>query len=230
VSKSAHFECNGDVTPVNYSGALGRCHNDAVIQRFSAAGLLFLLLLISAVFSSSQTNAEWVNEYYSHALDALMPLQKETGTFVAYRAHRDYRTDVPEYWFMIEYDRYGSEASFAHVRAADGLSIYDQLARLHQNDMQAKATSLAGKIKLKSWDFDEHNCPAIKKQVENFQALQFNPPTLEAKTIVFHPMNHELHVQAPNADMHVVIWDDDHPMVKWAMETRTALEKCVTHK
>ncbi len=201
-----------------------------MIQRLSAAGLLLLILLGAAVFSSSQTNAEWVNDYYGHALDNVMPLEKKTGTFVAYRAHRDYYTEVPEYWFMIGYERYGSDASFAHVRAADGVSIYDQLARLKRSDTQAEATSLADKIKLKSWDFDEHNCPAIRKQVEDFEALQFNPPTLEAKAIVLHPMNHEFHVQAPNTDMHVVIWDDDHSMVKWAIATRKALEKCVSPK
>jgi hypothetical protein len=75
-----------------YAEGLGTAKNVAEAFRdCNTAGLLLLILAVTAVFSSWQTNAEWVNDYYGHALDALMQLQKKTGTFVAYRSHRDYR-------------------------------------------------------------------------------------------------------------------------------------------
>ena len=39
-------------------------------------------------------------------------------------------------------------------------------------------------------------------------------------------MNHEFHIDAPDGDLNFVIWDDEHPLVRWALETRRVLESC----
>ncbi len=114
----------------------------------------------------------------------------------------------------------------AHVRAADGTSIYDQLMRMHQKDRNREAASMAKTIKLKAWDGTETACPAIKKQVEQLQNLQSKPLELNSDVIVLHPMNHQFHIQSPSAEMRFTIWDDEHPLITWALETRRALEAC----
>ena len=77
-----------------------------MIRRKSAILLTLSFVLCASGTFSSQTDADWdwVGSHFGDALDKLMPLARTTGFYVVYRAHRDYRTDVPEYWFMIGYD------------------------------------------------------------------------------------------------------------------------------
>ena len=118
--------------------------------------------------------------HFREALDGLMPLGSTAGYYVVYRAHRDYRTDVPEYWFRIGYD--GNTAGYglqpflsAHVSVADTSSIYEQLMGIHRGDPQEDVVSMTKKVKLKRWDVNEASCPPIKKQIADLQQLQFKP-------------------------------------------------------
>ena len=204
-----------------------------MIRRLSAILLTVIFVLSASSKFSSQTNTdwEWVNTHFGTTLDSLMPLQRPTGYYVVYRSHRDYRTDVPEYWFMIGYDGnsrgYGLETVLsAHVRAADTSSIYDQLMHMHRSDAKEDAAAMTKKIRPRNWNLKEAGCPSIKKQIEQLEQLQSKPLKLNTDVIVLHPMNHEFHIQAPDGDLNFVIWDDEHPLVKWALETRLALENC----
>ncbi len=98
--------------------------------------------------------------------------------------------------------------------------------RMHENNPQEAATSMIPKLKIRNWNGKEADCPSIKKQIEEFQHLQSSPPKLTTGVIVLHPMNHEFHIQSPEGDMNFVIWNDESPLVKWALETRRALESC----
>jgi hypothetical protein len=87
----------------------------------------------------AQTNADWdwANKQFGPVLNALMPLGRTEGLYIVYRAHRDYRTDVPEYWFLIGRDAnergYGlHDYLSAHIRFAQTISIYDQLMGMHR--------------------------------------------------------------------------------------------------
>jgi hypothetical protein len=40
-------------------------------------------------------------------------------------------------------------------------------------------------------------------------------------------MNHAFYAQGEEGDMSIVLTDEEHPLVKWALETRQALEHCV---
>jgi hypothetical protein len=204
-----------------------------MIQRWSAILSILLFAVCASSRSFSQTNADWdwVNRHFGEVLDSLMPMQRDKGFYVAYRSHRDFRTEVPEYWFIIGYDSnpggYGLEPFLsAHVRAADASSIYDQMMAMHRNDAHEDPASMAKKIWLKKSDFTEEGCPSIKKQIEQLQQLQSKVFKLRSNVIVLHPMNHEFHIQASDGDMNVVIWDDEYPLVKWALQTRRLLESC----
>jgi hypothetical protein len=202
-----------------------------------------ILLAVVAILSFesgmllSQTEAErdWANLHFAQVLDTVMPLQRTASIYIVYRAHRDLHTEVPEYWFLIGTDPnekgYGLHPYLsAHIRAADTSSIYDQLVRMHRSDAKEDASSIAKKVRLKAWDWNEANCPAITDELEKLKDLQSKLPDLTANTIVLHPMNHEFHLQAATGDANLVLWDDEHPLVKWALDTRRALDKCAQAK
>jgi len=194
-----------------------------------------LAITFGAGVCASQTEADWTwtNEHFGLLLDALMPLQTTAGLYVTYRANRDYVTRVPEYWFRIGYEfnekqGYGSNNFLsAHERIASPNSIYDQLMALHRSDPAAQeAANFKARIKLRSYDFTETNCPAIKSQMEKFKRLQTKMPDLNGNVITIHPMNHVFYAVGAEGDMNIVLSDEENPLVKWALETRQALEGC----
>jgi len=201
-----------------------------MIKRQRSIWFVLAIALSVTPICSSQTDAdwEWVSDNFGGVLDNLMPLQ-QSGLHVVYRAHRDYRTDVPEYWFTIGYD-FGSGRLSAHVRLADTSSIYDQLMRMHRSDPKEDASSMVKKIRVKDWRVDDASCPLIREQIDRFQDVKYTPFKLETHRIILHPMNHEFRLEAPDGTMNLIIWDDEHPLVRWAHETRLTLERCAQTK
>lgn len=205
-----------------------------MIRRSALLGTLLTVAFAGGV-CVSQTEADWrwTNEHFGLLLDALMPLQTTGGPYVTYRANRDYVTSIPEYWFRIGYEPnrkqgYGLQNFFsAHVRIASPNSIYDQLMALHRTDPAIQeAATFESRIKLRSYDFTDTNCPAIKSQMEKFQNLQTKMPNLDGNVITIHPMNHVFHVVGAEGEMTIVLSDEQNPLVKWALETRRMLEGC----
>ena len=183
--------------------------------------------------SQTQADWDWTNKEFGPVLDALMPLQTSGGLYVSYRANRDYVTSVPEYWFRIGYEfnekqGYGLQNFFsAHVRIANPDSIYDQLMALHRsNPATQEPVNFKSRIKLRSYNFTEWNCPAIKAQMDKLKKLQMKLPALNGNVITIHPMNHVFYAVGAEGDMTLVLTDDENPLVKWALETRQALEGC----
>src|SRR6266481_794336 len=88
----------------------------AIISRMIRRILLITLTVISldtaTLLSQTEAEWEWTNKHFGQALDTLMPLQRVAGLYVVYRAHRDLRTDVPEYWFLIGRDQNEGEHRF----------------------------------------------------------------------------------------------------------------------
>jgi len=193
--------------------------------------LLLILLLCLSTRLSSQNDEEWnwINEHFGPALSELMPIQQSSGFYVAYRSHRDYQTSILEYSFVIGYDPNENgpglqEYLSAHVRIADSLSIHDQMMKMHSSNPQEDAANIQKQVKLKTWDFTQKTCPAIQRQFDKFQVLRFGTPVFDQ--IVFHPLVHTFHIQAGMGNMDLVLTDEGHPLVKWALETRHALEAC----
>ena len=199
--------------------------------------ILLTLLVLPTLPISSQTTAdwEWMDKHFGQALDTLMPLQENPGFYIAYRAHRDLYTDVAEKWFTIGYERPAGGKGLqqflsAHVRMPDSSSIYTQLMQMHRSDAKEDINSMVKQVKVRTWDSDERDCPVIRKEVEEFQKLQINSFDLKPDHIVLHPMIHEFRAEAPDGNISVAVWDDDHPLVRWASEAMQAIESCVkTH-
>src|SRR3954469_19363501 len=143
--------------------------------------LILTLLLCADGATSSQTTAdwEWMDKHFGQALDSLMPLQKRSGFYIAYRAHRDLYMDIAEKWFMIGYERNADGEGLqqflsAHVRSPESSSIYVQLMQMHRGDTQEDISSMINKLRVKTWDSNERDCPVIRKEVEEFRKVQTN--------------------------------------------------------
>jgi uncharacterized protein YlaN (UPF0358 family) len=165
-------------------------------------------------------------------LDNLMPIKDPVGMYVGYRSVRDYVTSELEYSFVIGYapDKrgYGLDRSLsAHVRMADSVSVHDQIMKIHIAAPAEDAGSIQQGIKLKVANLTEESCPAIRTQMNKLQQLDFRIPSIKTDEIIIHPLNHEFHVQTGMGNMNFNLVDEEHPMVKWALETQHALEACI---
>jgi hypothetical protein len=201
-------------------------------------GLVFLLLGAIAPLTgpptlSSQTDAdwEWMGKNFGPTMELLLPIKKTLGGYVSYRSYRDLYTDVLEYSFLIGHDQrkegYGAEPHLsAHVRMADSISIYDQMMKMHRANPQKDLVDIQHAVKLKMWDLTEKTCPVVQSQFQKFQKLRFGPPVFDE--IVLHPLIHEFRIQAGMGGMDLSLVDSEHPLVIWALETRRALESCVS--
>ncbi len=162
-----------------------------------------------------------------------MPLQRAGGgVYVTYRANRDYVTSVPEYWFLI--GRESNEGGHglhsylsARVRIAQPLSILGQLMAIHREEPTVEdTTDLQKRVKLQTSDFTEMNCPAIKNQMDKLERLSAKMPAVDGDVIIIHPMIHAFYIDGSDGDVRMFLEDDENPLVKWALQTRRALEAC----
>jgi len=194
---------------------------------------LVTLVIALATYLSGQTSApsqddlDWVNQYYPQTLNALLPLKSDA--FVSYRSHRGQYPDILEYSFVI---RQASKDGNAHkpfivaeIRMADGISIYDQIMKMHRADGSETEQSMREKIKVKTWQLTEQTCPAIQTRFAKLHNLKFKAP--EPDTIVLHPLIHEFYIGGGAGKMQLEIHKSDHALVKWAAETRKALDACI---
>lgn len=182
----------------------------------------------------SQTEAdwEWTNKEFSSVLDSLMPLQKNGGVYITYRANRDLYTSTPEYWFTIgrEPNERGPGLHpylSAHVRVAQPISIYDQIMAIHRAEpATTDMTVVQNRIKFQKADFTELSCPAVKSQTEKLKTIAPKLPDVSGDYIVLHPMNHMFYLSGANGDVSITLTDEKDPLVQWAQETRQALDAC----
>lgn len=198
-----------------------------------------LLLAVSLMwFSSPQVNSqtraewEWTNKEFASLLDALMPLQSNSGVFVAYRANRDFVTSTPEYWFTIGREPSESQSGLrpylsAHVRVAQPVSIYSQIMAIHHAEPSTTDNAvIKNKIRLQRADLTEMRCPAVKSQLEKLKNIAPKLPDISGDYIIIHPMNHSFHVSGANGDVTMTLTDEKDALVQWAQETRQAFDAC----
>jgi len=170
-----------------------------------------------------------MNEHFGPALERLIPLKRTSGIYVAYRSHRDLYTEVLEYSFLVGRDVKSNAPGLepflsAHVCQADTVSAYDQMMKMYRQDPDEDASAIESKVKIKKLDLTEKTCPAIQIQFKKFQQIRFGVPSFDV--IVLHPLVHEFRIQSGAGDMDVALYDDDSALVRWALETRSLLEKC----
>lgn len=209
--------------------------------------LFFVLAAFLAVpgLLKPQTNDdwEWLDKSYYAAMDDVFPIYrddylispKDVGLYVGYRVTHTNEIGFMEYSFVLFRDRrkegFGREETLsAHVRSADGAPIRQQLRKLHETDRTRDLGAIEQELKFKEWDVTESMCPAIRVQYEKFDRLRLRPPNLYSNVIVADAVNYEFRIYAFLGDWKLRIFDDNHPLVTWATETRRALQVCVSKK
>jgi len=98
------------------------------------------------------------------------------------------------------------------------------MMKMHRQNPDEDAAPIEAKVKIRKLDLTEKTCPAIQIQFKKFQQIRFGVPSFDV--IVLHPLVHEFRIQSGAGDMDLALYDDDSPLVRWALETRKSLETC----
>jgi hypothetical protein len=209
------------------------------LRCWPGSGLLSLLILAVTGMTGPFTRPpaqtaedwEWVNSNFGPVLEALLRTHITAGMHVAYRSGWTLHTGVVEYSFVIGFDpnqsRPGLQTQLsAHVRMADSISIYEQMMALHQANRKESMASIQQKIKLRKFDVSEQACPAVRSQFTKFQAVRFSPPAFNINEVILDPMEYEFRIYGEDGDMILSITNEKQPLVVWALETRSTLERC----
>jgi hypothetical protein len=181
-----------------------------------------LLLLLLPIGLSPQTDADWawLSENFHKALDNMLPMQKKCSGCVSYRSYETLQVGDLEYSLLI---RPSGKGYVAHVRMPDGLPLGRQLVVMHQKQPDKTVVTMESDLKFKDWDFTEAQCHAVNSQYEKLQSLRVPLPS---NTITMDPTVHEFHIDDYSGTWDLVVLEESHPLVKWALETRNLLEAC----
>ena len=95
---------------------------------------------------------------------------------------------------------------------------------LHRKFPNRPAEDIQKDVRVKMWKLTEMNCPAITSQFAKFQRLRLAPPQFDV--VILHPLIHEFRIRAGGGDIEAALYDDENSFVRWALETRHALELC----
>jgi hypothetical protein len=158
-----------------------------------------------------------------------MPLQGDGELY--YRANKTLYTSTPEYWFMIGVERADKEPGsrpylVARVRVSQPVSIYDQLMAIHRENPSVQDTVLEKSVRFQSFDLTEMNCPAIKVQIEKLKSLPVQLPDMNLDYIILHPMIHAFYINGTDGDVRMSLVNSRNALVRWAQETRKAIDAC----
>jgi len=187
--------------------------------------------------SQTQDEWEWAQEAYVSTVNALLPMEYGGRYYVLYRATYSSTAatlENHERYFVLELqwsdDVKGGNAYFvtAHVLVPQGKSILGQIVSMHRKDAKLTAQDIQSKIRIKSFDYTEKNCPATGKAFRAFQNLKYGPPTtdLDSFAVVFDPPLYQFRVEALEGSSNIVMYDSTHPLVVWAKQTERELASC----
>jgi hypothetical protein len=166
-----------------------------------------------------------VGDEYLATLSAEFPIDQKPGGYVGYRySHAPVPGDL-ENSFLIGTESIGQEKTLsANLRVADTTSIFEQMTALHLAQPQKPLRELRNKLKIHVSHMTEANCPAVRDQFDGFKKLVLPAPRFDF--ISLDTPNHEFRIISSTGDMTFELFDGGYPLVKWAQETRRALEHC----
>jgi hypothetical protein len=191
-----------------------------------------------------QTNKEleWAEKHYWKVYRDLFPKMEILGDFVEYRFTETLHSSkggALESYFLLGVVLSGKKDKIkiqlsAQFRAPDAIPIYNQIADLHHADSGAGVESIEKRIKMKSMDFTETSCPAIRNSFREFQELRFGPPYTnpdpgQMETIEDSAL-YQFKIEASHGSADITLFDETHPLVVWAMKTQRELEACASAK
>jgi hypothetical protein len=168
-----------------------------------------------------QSDWDWLTEHRTAVFDALMP-NSTKAQVVTYRSYRDLYVDVPERYFSIQIPQ--GQALEAVVVAPQGLSLQRQLLDLHMAEPAASFESLVTRVQVTRVALKASTCPAIQEQLDRLGRLRFTVPDMDI--IILHPDLHHVVVDAGGGTVDAVLQQDEHPLVKWCLETLAAIQRC----
>jgi hypothetical protein len=193
---------------------------------------LILLLVATVLVAQSPEQQEpdwgWLGENCEDALEAAMPLTDQDGLVVGYRRYRDLYHGEHEQYFGIGRRREPGQRSYeATLVIPVEASIQQQLLDLHSREPEAGLSALLQKLKIQKHKLRESECPPIKERIADLGNVQFPLRTIPENQIILHPNINRFVVNFLSDEYGASTWNDDHPLVQWAQETRTALMNCV---
>jgi hypothetical protein len=200
--------------------------------------LAFLMSFVFPVSLAPQTDKDrkWTEKNYYKILNDLLPMRGDSAVYVTYRAsetlHLSNDQDPEDYFLLgIDFSPKGNALNrfvSAHVRTAESKSIFEQIMRLHHEDFSMDWQSIERKIKLKSLDYTEADCPVVGEEFRAFQELKYGPPytKLDGLEVVLDPPSYEFHIAATYGHSDIELNNNSHPLVVWAMKTQREIEAC----
>ena len=179
--------------------------------------------------TAKPAQSEW--DFYDTLLKMKLPIERKMGMYVGYRySHAPVPGDL-EYSFTVAYNTIGDIAGSeqpisAEVHVAESTSIYEQLSALRRKNPKEDTLSVMNKLKVRSFYLTEQQCPAVRGQFEKFKKLEFAPPRFDF--ISLDAPNHEFRIISSTGHMTFESLDEGYPLVQWALETRRALDSCIS--
>lgn len=165
----------------------------------------------------------WVEAHVAEAFEMLMPVEAERGVDVAYRQYRDLYRDVPERYFAIRLGR-PEDPIEATVITPEGASIRRQLLDLRAADRGASIEALVARVAVRRLPLSSTTCAALRTRFDALATVAVSIPRQDV--IVLHPFVHRIVVSVTMGQIDATLYDDAHPLVRWADATFTALSRC----
>lgn len=184
-----------------------------------------MLIVALAGAQPSAANQELAaSKPYRVLLDALFPMESDRAN-VVYRYHRASRyLEEPEYLFALNLEKHTNNEVSANVIVGDGDSVYAQVVTLLADNPRLTQEELRRAVKVRRLTITERECPALKERAHAFEVLQFPPPALDL--IIMDSPQHDIRIQDVISTLEFTTGDSAHPLIKWAIATRRALEAC----
>jgi hypothetical protein len=181
------------------------------------------LFIFSPCSAQTEEDIEWVNKHFRSVMVELLPIEEGTNTYVGFRAHRDLHNNILEYSLMLNLN-YPADKVEGVVRVADAVTLYDQLMILHCRSPAEPIENLKKQLKVREFRISEAECPALRAAFRKFSKIPFHAP--DPYLLILHPMVYEFEVSPLSEHMRLVVADGNHPLVKWALNTRRVLDTC----
>jgi hypothetical protein len=182
--------------------------------------VMVVAMLSVASADPTQEQWDWLTEHRTAAFETLMPVTAAKSPLVTYRSYRDLYQDVPERYFSIQQ----GQALEAVVVVPQGLSIQQQLLNMHMAEPGASFESVLRRVRVSRLELKASTCPAIRKQLDRLGRIRFTVPDMDV--IILHPDVHRVVVDAGGGTVDALVHQDEHPLVKWCLETLIAIQRC----
>ena len=182
------------------------------------------MLIVGQSPAPSEADWNWLEKFREAAFDVLMPIKMSPSDLVAYRSYRDLYQTIEERHFRIAGGYLSSDSLTATVVVPVGRSIQQQLLGLHMRDPKAPFESLVSQVTVRWLVLTENKCAAIRTRLDALSKVSISLP--ERDVIFLHPFVHRIVLDLPGAQIDARTFDEDNPLVRWAVETTDALLAC----